>query len=99
MQQSWVRPVEQIVLPALEGKVRVLGITSPDGKVGVSMLAEAAANTLGRSGTKVLLLDLTEAIGRDDRNRPAWTPGEVGAIKAVTAREWRLRRAGGQRHR
>lgn len=75
---TWLRPVEQIVLPALDSKIRVLGFTSPHHGAGVSTLAAAAAETVARSGLKVLLIDFTcpvEAVG----SPASWTPGEGGA--------------------
>ena len=83
MLQSWVRPVEQIVLPALESRIRVLGFTAPSAGAGVSTLAAAAAETLARSGIKVLLLDLTRP-ATDDSSPTGWIPGDGGARELVT---------------
>lgn len=82
MRQSWIRPIEQVVLPALEGKLRVLGITSPDHGAGVTSVAQAAAETIARSGIRVLLLDLTqvtEAAG----GWHGWIPGASGARESA----------------
>ena len=61
MRQSWIRPIELVVLPALDGKIRVLGFTSPGHGAGVTSVARAAAETIARSGVRTLLLDLTTA--------------------------------------
>lgn len=74
MRQTWIRPIEQIVLPALEGKLRILGFTSPGHGAGVTSICQAAAETIARSGVKVLLLDLTQASEATGRV-PGWVPG------------------------
>ncbi len=76
--ESWLRPVEQIVLPALENKIRVLGITGPHPGAGVSTLCAAAAETLARSGAKVLLIDFSTRVSPAEVPG-AWVPGEAGA--------------------
>lgn len=77
MRQSWIRPIEQVVLPALEGKLRILGFTSPDHGAGVTSVAQAAAETIARSGIKVLLLDLTQASDAAGGGH-GWIPGAPG---------------------
>ena len=86
MLTSWIRPVEKIVLPALENRIRILGFTAPKSGAGVSTLCRAAAETLARSGAKVLLLDLTTTAGcaADERNAKGWVPGESGMGELVT---------------
>ena len=79
---AWLRPVEQIVLPALDGKIRVLGITAPHHGVGVSALSAATARTLARSGSKVLLLDFTQSV-KADAPTATWAPGEGNAASRV----------------
>ena len=76
--EAWIRPVEQLVLPALESRIRVLGLTSPEVGAGVTTLCHAAAETLARSGVKVLLIDFTGALQDGDPER-VWVPGEQGA--------------------
>lgn len=80
--EAWLRPVEQIVLPALESKLRVLGFASPTPGAGVTTLCQAAAETLKRSGTKVLLIDLSQKLVQ---SAPAkvWSPGEDSAADFV----------------
>lgn len=82
MIEAWVRPVEQIVLPALEGQVRVIGITAPNHGAGATTLCEAIAETLSKSGIKVLLLDLTRNVVPEG-DRPGWLPGETPAVKHI----------------
>ncbi len=77
--ESWLRPVEQIVLPALENKVRVLGFTAPHDGAGVSTLARAAALSLTRSGLKVLLIDFSSRVSSAASATGVWVPGEGGA--------------------
>ena len=92
MLQSWVRPVEQIVLPALENRVRVIGFTAPEHGAGVTSLCRAAAETLTRSGLKVLLLDLSTQrppTGAGSMSTGAgasptgWVPGASGVRELI----------------
>jgi Mrp family chromosome partitioning ATPase len=80
---AWLRPVEQLVLPALENKVRVLGFTAPHPGAGVSTLCRAAAETLARSGTKVLLIDFSMPVVAANPATGIWVPGEGGAHAQV----------------
>ncbi len=82
IKETWLRPVEQLVLPALESRIRILGFTGPETGTGVSTLCRASAEVLARSGARVLLLDLSPdaASGRDPMS---WTPGRNGAMSAV----------------
>ncbi len=80
--EAWLRPVEQLVMPALENKIRVLGFTSPEAGTGVTTLARAAAEVLARSGARVLLIcyasnDIAAA------GATAWKPGEPGASQHI----------------
>jgi Mrp family chromosome partitioning ATPase len=79
--ETWTRAVEQLVLPILEGRVRVLGVTSPEEGAGASTLSGAAACALARSGLKVLLIDLSPRTAAEQAK--AWVPGESGAASYV----------------
>ena len=76
---SWLGPVEQLVLPALENKVRILGFSAPRRGAGVSALCRAAAETLARSGAKVLLIDFSQPVSAGDLAGGLWIPGDGGA--------------------
>ncbi len=82
IKETWLRPVEQLVLPALESRIRILGFTGPEAGTGVSTLCRAAAEVLARSGARVLLLDLSPAAA-SGHDPMAWTPGRNGAMSAV----------------
>lgn len=85
MRQTWIRPIELVVLPALDGRIRVLGFTSPDHGAGVTSVARAAAETIARSGVRTLLLDLTTAAGKSDSAPNGWTPGAQSAAAGAQA--------------
>jgi Mrp family chromosome partitioning ATPase len=76
MIDRWLRPIEQIVLAAIESKTRVLGLTSPDAGSGVSLLSSVIAESFTRSGHRTLLVDLTQAAQEAGSNRD-WAPGQA----------------------
>jgi len=80
--KDWSRTAEQIMLAAVEGKIRLLGITSPVSGSGTSTVARGVAEAYARSGHKALLLDLTANVRRDARP-PRWVPGGQSAAAAV----------------
>ncbi len=80
--QDWSRISEQIMLSAVESRIRVLGFTSPAAGSGVSTVARVVAEAFAQAGTKTLLLDLTAPV-RTDARVPAWSPGAPGAAEAA----------------
>jgi len=68
----WQRAVERIVMMALESKIRVLGLASPQSASGVSMLARSIAEVSAHSGIATLLLDLSRRAG--DSVTGGWVP-------------------------
>lgn len=82
MISNWIKPVEQIILTATKCKARVLTLTSPVPQSGVSTVARHVAETLGRSGAKTLLLDLTRGVG-ESSTATNWAPGQPGAQKLI----------------
>jgi Mrp family chromosome partitioning ATPase len=81
--ELWLRPVEQLVLPALEGRIRIQGFTSAEEGTGVTSLCMTAAEVLARSGTRVLLIDLSSQAPPSGASRP-WSPGRGEAAAAIT---------------
>ena len=79
--EAWTRPVEQLVLPALESRMRVMGFTSPEVGAGVTTLCHAAAETLARSGARVLLIDFSGEPTAD--GGVAWAPGDSNAASLL----------------
>lgn len=84
VKDTWLRPVEQLVLPALQNRVRILGFSAPESGAGVTTLCKAAADVLARSGARVLMLDLSSAVS-DDRNGRSWSLGHGDAVDAITS--------------
>lgn len=80
--QDWSRISEQIMLSAVESRIRVLGFTSPAAGSGVSTVARVVAEAFAQAGTKTLLLDLTTPV-RTDARPPLWSPGAPGAADAT----------------
>ena len=76
------RIAEQIMLSAVESRIRVLGFTSPIAGSGVSTIARHVAEAFAHSGTKTLLLDMTAPV-RGDPRAPQWLPGAPGAADAA----------------
>lgn len=72
------------MLSAVEGKIRLLGVTAPVSGSGVSTVARGVAEAFARSGHKTLLLDLSTDI-RTDSRAPAWVPGGHSASAAIRA--------------
>ncbi len=79
---AWMRAVEQLVVPALENKVRVLGLTAPHIGAGVSSLASAAAESIARSGTRVLCVDFSQPVANVGGE---WAPGDGTAPSRIEA--------------
>jgi Mrp family chromosome partitioning ATPase len=75
MMDDWSRTAEQIMLSALESKIRTLAVTSVSNGAGVSTVANGLAIAFSRSGRKTLLVDLTEPV-RDGDVAVRWSPGE-----------------------
>lgn len=73
MIEAWVKPVENIVLTALEDKQRVLAITAPHTDAGTDAIAEIMASVLHRSGRRILLINLAHKISESANS--CWTPG------------------------
>ena len=71
---SWMRPAEQVMLAAVDGKTRVVGIISPQSASGVSTLCQMVAECYSRSGQQTLLADFTLPVITG--NQRAWVPGE-----------------------
>lgn len=80
---DWMRPIEQIVLPVLESKIRVLGFTSANHGAGVTSVTTAAALALAKSGIKVVVLDFTQPVA-NAADGSQWLPGEGGAQARIT---------------
>lgn len=82
MFQSWLQPIEQVMLAAVDSKVQVLGIFSPDRGSGVSAVCLMLAECHSRTGTKTLLIDLSQTIEHSDDDlseSEAWAPGDGAA--------------------
>jgi Mrp family chromosome partitioning ATPase len=75
MMQSWLQSVEQIMLAAVDGKARVLGVVSPDAGAGVSTLCRMLAESHSRSGSKTLLIDLAQPLDTSEKDE-SWAPGD-----------------------
>jgi Mrp family chromosome partitioning ATPase len=82
---EWTREVDRIALAVRQGGLRVVGVTSPDHKSGVSALAFSLAMTIALSGTSTLIVDLT-AGPDDDAKDIIWRPGLGGAGQAIMRR-------------
>lgn len=82
MKQLWANSVEQIAFTALENKTRVLGITSPTHGDNVADLAAAMAGTLASSGSRTILIDLSQPV-QLAAAAPAWLPGDSGTGQSI----------------
>ena len=80
---TWTRIAEQIMLSAVESKIRMLGFTAPVSGSGTSAVAREVAEAFARSGRKTLFLDLTTAV-RPSLAPGVWTPGSGDALAAVS---------------
>ena len=80
--QDWSRVSEQLMLSAVESRIRVLGFTSPAPGSGVTSIARSVADAFAQAGTKTLLLDLTAPV-RSDNRAPKWSPGAPGSADAT----------------
>jgi Mrp family chromosome partitioning ATPase len=78
MIHSWLRPIEEIMLAAVDSKVRVLGVLSPEAGAGVSTACRMLAESHCRSGAKTLLVDLTQTVQQAETDG-AWAPGDGAA--------------------
>ena len=72
--RDWSRTAEQMMLAAVESKIRVLAVTSVHSGSGVSTAARGLAVACARSGRKTLLIDLTATVQPADL-AGAWSPG------------------------
>lgn len=62
MIENWARPAEQVLLAAAESKARTIGIIGPEARSGVSAFAHCLAEASALSGTKTLLVDLSQPV-------------------------------------
>lgn len=79
---DWSRTAEQLMLSAIESKIRVLALTSPFQGAGVTTVAQGLAAALTRAGRKTLLIDLSKT-GRTEDDAADWIPGETLAANAI----------------
>ena len=82
MMDDWSRVAEQVMLSAVENKIRSLAITSAKSGAGVSTLAQGLATAFARSGRKTLLVDMTVPV-RVDGRIGGWTAGEPLPADAI----------------
>ena len=75
MIEDWSRTAEQIMLSTVENNIRILAITSPAGRTGVSTVAQGLAAAFAQSGRKTVLIDLS-ATARHNAKAVAWSPDE-----------------------
>lgn len=84
MIQSWSAAAEEILAAAANGKARVIGVTSPDGAAGVSLIARSLADSASAAGVRTLFVDLSQPASSD--RTASWTPlfgaGEAVAVGA-----------------
>jgi hypothetical protein len=88
MFESWVRPVEQIVLSTIGADQRILGFTAPESGSGVSALSNATAELFGRSGFKTLMVDLTTPV-KDSFVHRSWIPTLEDPNAFISSRDGR----------
>src|SRR5829696_5691471 len=82
MFESWVRPVEQIVLSSVQKGHRIIGFTAPEGSSGVSTLATATAEVCAHSGFRTLLVDFTFRAA-ENAIRSGWLPGATPPNQSI----------------
>lgn len=82
--ENWRRPLEYIGLSLREAKVRTVGITSPCGASGVTMMSGALAATYAGFGMKTLLIDISRSNAATD---PSQWPTARWTNEAIRADE------------
>jgi Mrp family chromosome partitioning ATPase len=82
MTDTWLRPIETVALALMERKLRIIGVASPESNSGVTLTTHRLGETLGRSGLKTLVVDLTRT--EVDRSTVAlWVPGGAPGSQRV----------------
>ena len=83
MLEGWSPMLERIVYATLKREKRVVGVTSPQPKSGVTSLCEQLAEVSALSGTRTLFLDMS---GQAEPSVPAsvWMPGLGNAGQSIT---------------
>ena len=74
MIDDWSRTAEQLMLSTIEGKIRVLAITSPIAWAGTSTVAAGLAEAFARAKRKTLLINLSAPVSAQDFGGD-WAPG------------------------
>lgn len=82
MNKLWAKPIEQVAFTALENKTRVIGLTGATHTDRVSELAVALAGTLASSGSRTVLIDLSQPV-QDGSAPPQWVPGDGGIGQSI----------------
>lgn len=82
MMADWSRTAEQLMLSSIEGKIRVLAITSPFRGAGVTTLAHGLAAAFNRAGRKTLLVNASADRSADEPSL-GWVPGDPVAPNSV----------------
>ena len=72
--EKWLPTVDQVVSTAIAGKKRIIGVTSPDGSVGVTMLSKILAESFSLARVKTLLIDFSGAKQSDHQGGDGWIP-------------------------
>ena len=76
MLEDWSRIAEQIMLSAIDSKIRTLAITGATSLSGVSTVANGLATAFAKSGRKTLLIDMTEPVHAAGP-LATWSPGDT----------------------
>lgn len=82
MNKRWVQPVEQLAITALESNTRILGVTSPTHSDSSSELASSIAGTFASSGSRTILVDLSQPV-QESSTPPPWLPGDGGIGQSI----------------
>ena len=62
MTNSWLRPLEDIILLTRREKARVVGLLGPKLGTGVSQISEVLAESFEAPGASCLLIDLSRKV-------------------------------------
>lgn len=82
MSDNWTNEIERLTFATFERGMRVVGVTSPQAKSGVSSVCRRLCEVMAKSGGRTLLVDLSGST-EESTGVAAWRPGTGGAGQSI----------------
>ena len=72
--ERWLQSIDRIITASIVGKKRIIGLTSPTGGAGVTLLSGVLAESFALSGVNTLLIDLSTTSDKANEASDGWIP-------------------------